>query len=299
MRTRSRLIAGSLSLACLSAGATQAHADQNSDALNAIADTADRICGTVAAAGSSQNTDVTGDVRAQLKGLAKYLADLGISGTGSINSDEYVGVLRSDLPSTLNSTRDCKLKVFDKLEQKLIIGGGQQGMAAPQGTARQGKPSAQSDKTHSDPRSSFGADAIRIKGKEVIVSNCGVGGCGVSVRFSLENASGISFSAALRRGAISVGPCTDVEASSSGLPYALGAGVKKYSNWVDPAQPRLFPAGSRIDATIGTLYSTCTEALNGVKATDLSIAIAITVSSETFDLPLSVEAIPVRWASPR
>ena len=59
----------------------------SNDALKAITDTADRICGTVAAAGESQSVKVTGDVKAELGGLAKRLAELGISGTGDLATD--------------------------------------------------------------------------------------------------------------------------------------------------------------------------------------------------------------------
>jgi hypothetical protein len=127
-----RFFAAFIATATLAGGALQpGYADVNSDALKAITDTADRICGVVAAAGESQSVKVTGDLKAQLSGLAKRLADLGISGTGSFDADNYVGVLQSDLPTALGSLRECKLKVFDKLEAKLITGTG----TAPTSTA--------------------------------------------------------------------------------------------------------------------------------------------------------------------
>jgi hypothetical protein len=106
------------------------------------------------------------------------------------------------------------------------------------------RPITEGDTSHSDdPRSRFGPGAVRFKGKEITVSNCGVGGCGVTVRFSVENASGVDIEAALRRGSISVGSCTNIETTSSGLPYAFGAGsermtwsnirVIRYKNFVD------------------------------------------------------------------
>jgi hypothetical protein len=126
MRRRFRCLFATL-LGILVAGAAsgRAYADANSDALKAIADTADRICGTVATAGESQNTKVTGDVQAELAGLAKHLATLGIKGAASIDNANYAGVLQSDLPTALSTVRDCKLLVFDKLQQKLIPGSSQ------------------------------------------------------------------------------------------------------------------------------------------------------------------------------
>jgi hypothetical protein len=102
-------------------GPRQSYADANAESLKAITDTADKICGVVAAAGESQSAKVTGDVKAQLSGLAKRLADLGITGTGTFETDSYAGVVRSDLPTALSSQMDCKLKVFDTLQSKLLI----------------------------------------------------------------------------------------------------------------------------------------------------------------------------------
>lgn len=152
-----------------------------------------------------------------------------------------------------------------------------------------------------DARVRFGPSAIRFKGKEITVSNCGVGGCGVTVRFSVENASGVDIEAALRRGSISVGSCTNIETSSSGLPYALGAGSERmtWSNMAKPAQPRFLAAGGRVEATIATPYSDCTDTLRGIKTTDIAMSIAVTWSSKTFDIPLSAEAVPVRWVDRR
>ena len=102
---------------------TLVHADNKADALNAIDDTADRICGFAASNGESQKTKIEGDVKAQLSGLVRHLADLGISGAGSVEIDNYVGVLQNDLPSTLSSIRDCKLKVFESLQEKFFPSG--------------------------------------------------------------------------------------------------------------------------------------------------------------------------------
>lgn len=91
-------------------------------ALSAIADTADRVCGILAAQGEADSTKVTGEVRAELSGLAKRLASLGMSGAGDIASSKYQGMLQSDLPSTLKDIRDCKLKVLDKLQATVLPG---------------------------------------------------------------------------------------------------------------------------------------------------------------------------------
>jgi hypothetical protein len=124
---KSGFIAGLVGLVSLWPLATPGYADPYDVALKAIADTADRICGTVSTSGDSQSMKATGEVRAQLSGLARHLTELGINGAGSIDNDAYVGVLRSDLPTALNSMQECKLKVFQALEQKLIMGVNQSG----------------------------------------------------------------------------------------------------------------------------------------------------------------------------
>jgi len=90
--------------------------------LTAIADTADRICGIVAAEGQTQSSKISGDVKAELSGLARRLASVGISGAGDITSSSYQGILQQDLPIALKDVRECKLKIFDKLAGTLLPG---------------------------------------------------------------------------------------------------------------------------------------------------------------------------------
>jgi uncharacterized protein YjbI with pentapeptide repeats len=70
--------------------------------------------------GDSQSLQVQGDINAELSGLLKKLADLGIAGSAKLNTEQYAGVSRSDLPSSLKDQRECKLKVFDALQKKLL-----------------------------------------------------------------------------------------------------------------------------------------------------------------------------------
>jgi hypothetical protein len=66
---------------------------------------------------------VNGDVNAKLNGLASKLVELGVSGAGSIKSEQYQGVLRSDLAAVLKSDSDCKLAIFNSLQAKLLSPG--------------------------------------------------------------------------------------------------------------------------------------------------------------------------------
>jgi hypothetical protein len=110
------ILAGSVLL-----GSCAARAQDTSQALIAITDTADKICGIVATSGNVTDVKVTGDVRAQLNGLAKRLADLGISAATEFSSRTYEGFIQQDLPAALKDLRDCKLKVFNTLQDKLIV----------------------------------------------------------------------------------------------------------------------------------------------------------------------------------
>ena len=102
-------------------------------ALSAIADTADRICGIVVTQGEASSGRAGGDVHAELNGLAKRLASLGVTASGDITSSKYQGVLQQDLPIALKDMRECKLQVLDKLQAAVLPPGAMQqsGPGAP------------------------------------------------------------------------------------------------------------------------------------------------------------------------
>src|ERR1700736_2702884 len=75
-------------------GVPPALAQDSQRALNAITDTAEKLCGNVVASGQYNYMTVKGDVKAELSGLVKRLADLGISGTGDVTSSSYEGILQ-------------------------------------------------------------------------------------------------------------------------------------------------------------------------------------------------------------
>ena len=94
--------------------------DAQAKALDLITKTADSVCSIVTLAGNSQNLKVKGEVKAQLNGLIKQLADLGISGDADFNSDKYEGLIRTDLAAAIQNNAQCKFNVFDKLQAKMI-----------------------------------------------------------------------------------------------------------------------------------------------------------------------------------
>jgi len=115
-----RIILPMLAVMGITALATHAHAEDTTTVLHEITDTADRLCGYVGQSGHASSAQITGDVKAELNGLAKRLADLGITGTGGLNSTEYEGVLQQELTAALRDVRQCKITVFDTLQSKLI-----------------------------------------------------------------------------------------------------------------------------------------------------------------------------------
>jgi WD40 repeat protein len=74
----------------------------------------------VSTKGEVDSSEAKGNVTAQLSGLASKLADIGISGSGNINSGTYQNVLQQDLPTALKDNAACKLNVFDSLQSKLL-----------------------------------------------------------------------------------------------------------------------------------------------------------------------------------
>src|SRR5258708_5406718 len=112
------LVSGALAL-IFAAMAVPTRADPKSVSAQ-ISDHAERLFWDVAQSGSEKSAKVTGDVKFELGVLAKRLGDLGISGTGALGSTEYEGVVRDQLTTALRDMRDCKLKVFDMLQKKLI-----------------------------------------------------------------------------------------------------------------------------------------------------------------------------------
>jgi len=92
----------------------------NAEALATIEDFSSKFCGDYLEGGSASAMSASGEAQAQLTGLFKKLADLGIKGAASINSEEYIGVLREDLGEELKNARECRLAVWESLKEAVI-----------------------------------------------------------------------------------------------------------------------------------------------------------------------------------
>ncbi len=89
-------------------------------ALKIILDFADRLCLTVKQEGTSRDIELSGKAKAELNGLLKRLANLGIEGASQYQSSEYQGVLQEQVAGQLDKSRDCNLKVFYALKDTLL-----------------------------------------------------------------------------------------------------------------------------------------------------------------------------------
>jgi hypothetical protein len=91
--------------------------------LDAVTIAADQICNVLKIESTSE--DVKEDeVKTELRGLIKQLADLGIADPGIMNAQgEYAGAFQADdfsSTSTLIYSADCKHQVFDRLTNHLL-----------------------------------------------------------------------------------------------------------------------------------------------------------------------------------
>jgi hypothetical protein len=95
--------------------------DSQKEALNVIADFADRICPPVPISGSSENLELSGEAKIELNNLLKKIADLGIKGAAKYQESHYKGVLQKDLAVLLQHGSKCKLEVWKDLKDKLLV----------------------------------------------------------------------------------------------------------------------------------------------------------------------------------
>lgn len=96
--------------------------DKGTEALALVRETLPLVCGDYPKDGSDQKVTIKGQAQAQLTGLLKKLADLGVSGAAEFNSEKYVSVLRSELGSELKSVRACREKVYEDFRKIIATG---------------------------------------------------------------------------------------------------------------------------------------------------------------------------------
>jgi hypothetical protein len=83
--------------------------------VDTITNAADRICNFIKIDSTTESVKETDEVKTEVRGLIKQLADLGINVQGQPGTESYAGVLQADLAKTLKNSADCKLQALDRL----------------------------------------------------------------------------------------------------------------------------------------------------------------------------------------
>lgn len=100
--------------------AVQASATDKEILLDTIANFAERICKDIPLEGHSTNIELKGSTQAELKGLLKQLASLGLKGSGKYEDAQFQGLLQKDLLAALQTSTDCKVKLVPSLMATLL-----------------------------------------------------------------------------------------------------------------------------------------------------------------------------------
>jgi hypothetical protein len=92
----------------------------NPQQIQIIKDAAASICNTVKEAkGQKSESQIQGDVKAQLNGLVGKVIDIGGSGKGSLNNEEFDGLSRDATATALEGDRSCRERLFNKMFEQL------------------------------------------------------------------------------------------------------------------------------------------------------------------------------------
>lgn len=94
--------------------------ENHREALDLIYKFADKMCIAMPIEGQGSDLVLSGEAKAELNGLLGRLAELGVDGTAFFQGNRYKGVLQKDLVSALNTTTNCRIKIFMSLQDKLI-----------------------------------------------------------------------------------------------------------------------------------------------------------------------------------
>lgn len=94
------------------------------EALYLLKQFTDEMCEQVPIKGSQQNWELSGDVNAKFKGVAKALIDAGASIGAKYSGGDYSGFLQQDLLFAQKNRNECKKHYFDSLKGEFFGSGG-------------------------------------------------------------------------------------------------------------------------------------------------------------------------------
>lgn len=93
---------------------------QQQKALSIIADFASKLCQDIPLSHEKSSLDLSASAKAELKGIAKKVADLGFDGATKYSNTKEQGLLQQELAKALADSRTCRMKVWDDLKEKLL-----------------------------------------------------------------------------------------------------------------------------------------------------------------------------------
>ena len=94
---------------------------QPREALKLITDTAREICVDLPLSASEQRITLSADASAKLAEVARKLADLGVSGAATFTrTDSARALLESDVLPAMKDQSACRIRIFERLESKLL-----------------------------------------------------------------------------------------------------------------------------------------------------------------------------------
>jgi hypothetical protein len=95
--------------------------DAQQKALQAIKEFANDICNRVPTAGTQKSVDLDASAQAELSRLLKIVGNLGFSSGAKYSRSDYNGILQADLAKALHDEQECRLEVFRRLQDKLLV----------------------------------------------------------------------------------------------------------------------------------------------------------------------------------
>jgi hypothetical protein len=90
-------------------------------AIGLILETSETLCASAPISGEQEELRLSGKAQAELKGLLKKLAGLGIEGATEYEKKSYNGVLQKDLAQLILVSSECKMDVWNDLQEKLVL----------------------------------------------------------------------------------------------------------------------------------------------------------------------------------
>ncbi len=114
------IFAAAMGLSSISPLAYGQDSAQKEKALAEITKAADDFCQSVPIEQTSSGSELNAQGKAQLRGLASKIADLGVAGSTQNSTNQSRGVLQKDLATAINDHNNCKINVLKILSPAFL-----------------------------------------------------------------------------------------------------------------------------------------------------------------------------------